>query len=123
MGSIESHLKETLLNGQQPVSLPERVNVEPPGDRQSAAAQKQSFNSKDLDIDNLLNQLRRCCNEGLISRIGKRFLVRCEDSASGPAEILLDLKNGNGAFEWITNSNLIQKDVEISLRKGLHSER
>jgi hypothetical protein len=118
MGTLETHLKDALINGQVN-GTNETISIIPKENQPVVVREKQHYPCRDLDIDHLLQQLRCCCNESLVSRIGKRFIVRCEDATGGPAEILLDLKNGSGSFEWLINAEIVTADVEITLRKGV----
>lgn len=116
LGRLESHIRENISS----TNVPPNQQYETTNAKLSERIEPRSTignATRDPELDSLVQHLRSCCNEKLVSRVGKCFRICCEDALNGPAEVLLDLKEGVGSCEWIDHNTNAQADAEIVLKK------
>lgn len=74
--------------------------------------------NRDPDLDKLLKRIQACCDEQLVNKVKKLYLIRClTKDGSIVGEFNLNLRDGKGYCDWQDFKNSTKVDVIFSLQK------
>ncbi|KAE9556485.1 hypothetical protein FO519_000370 [Halicephalobus sp. NKZ332] len=110
--SVFQNLQSQLLQNVSSTNGTDTQNVpaQPPPSQQPNA----SINV-DMDLEELITKIRRCCDSNLVNRVGKRYRIICfgeDETIRG--DFIVDLKEKQGWATWTSHAPDLLSDVDVT---------